>query len=161
MAEPSRRTIGGLARAIGLEAPAYDEVPLLGVALDSRKVKQGFAFFAVPGNRIDGASFIPAAVEAGATVIIGEGPRPADLTLTVFYLRSKDVRRALPKAAAYMYPGQPGTIVAVTGTAGKTSVAEFTRQIFAKLGRKAEASARSASSGPKGRNTDRSPRPMR
>lgn len=150
MAEPSRRTIGGLARAIGLEAPAYDEVPLLGVALDSRKVKQGFAFFAVPGNKVDGANFIPAAVEAGATVIIGEGPRPADLTLTVFYLRSKDVRRALPKAAAYMYPGQPATIVAVTGTAGKTSVAEFTRQIFAKLGRKAGSLGTLGFIGPKG-----------
>lgn len=137
MAGPSQPTIGGLAQAIGLDAPAYADVPLLGVALDSRKVKQGFAFFAVPGNKVDGARFIPTAAEAGATVIIGEGPRPPDLTLTCFYLRTKDVRRALPIAAAYMHPGQPGTIVAVTGTAGKTSVAEFTRQIFAKLKYKA------------------------
>lgn len=150
MAEPSQPTIGGLARAIGLDAPAYDEVPLLGVAADSRKVKQGFAFFAVPGNKIDGASFIPAAADAGATVIIGEGPRPADLTLTAFYLRTREIRRALSKAAAYMHPGQPGTIVAVTGTAGKTSVAEFTRQIYAKLGRKAGSLGTLGFIGPKG-----------
>ncbi len=133
-AEP---TIGGLARALGLDAPAYDAVPLLGVVQDSRKVKPGFAFFAIPGNKADGAAFMPAAAEAGATVIVGEIPRPPDLTLTAFYLRVGDARKALYKAARYMHPGQPETVVAVTGTAGKTSVADFTRQIFARLKHKA------------------------
>ncbi|MCU0819289.1 MAG: UDP-N-acetylmuramoyl-L-alanyl-D-glutamate--2,6-diaminopimelate ligase [Beijerinckiaceae bacterium] len=136
-AEASEPTIGGLARALGLDAPAYDAVPLLGVVQDSRKVKPGFAFFAIPGNKADGAAFMPAAAEAGATVIVGEIPRPPDLTLTAFYLRVKDARKALSRAARYMHPGQPETIVAVTGTAGKTSVADFTRQIFARLKHKA------------------------
>ena len=135
MSEPHNPTIAGLARALGLEAQAYANVPLLGVTADSRKVQPGFAFFAIPGSKVDGAMFIRQAAAAGATVILGEGPRPPDLTLTAFYLRVPDARRALFKAATYLYPRQPETIVAVTGTAGKTSVAEFTRQIFARLGK--------------------------
>lgn len=136
-AEAAEPTIGGLARALGLDAPAYDAVPLVGVAADSRRVKPGFAFFAIPGNKADGAAFMPAAAEAGATVIVGEIPRPPNLTLTAFYLRVRDARQALSRAARYMHPGQPETVVAVTGTAGKTSVADFTRQIFARLKHKA------------------------
>ena len=52
-------------------------------------------------------------------------------------LRAAEPRRALALMAARFYPAQPGTIVAVTGTSGKTSVADFARQIFAHLGRKA------------------------
>jgi UDP-N-acetylmuramyl-tripeptide synthetase len=132
-AEAHEPTIGGLARALGMDAPAYNTVPLLGLTADSRQVRPGFAFVAIPGTKADGAQFMPAAADAGATVIIGEIPRPLDLTLTAFYLRVKDARQALFHAARYMYPTQPETIVAVTGTAGKTSVAEFTRQIFARL----------------------------
>lgn len=130
-------TIGGLARAIGLTAGHFADVPLAGIASDSRRVWQGYVFFAMPGTKIDGARFIPAAVAAGAVAVIGEGPRPPDLDRMVCYLQMHDPRRALSRAAAYFYPNQPAKIVAVTGTAGKTSVAEFTRQIFAQLGKSA------------------------
>ena len=136
-AEAGKPTIGGLARALGQDAPNHDSVPLLGLVADSRKVKPGYAFFAIPGNKTDGAAFMPAAAEAGATLIVGEIPRPPDLTLTAHYLCVKNARKALSLAARYMHPCQPETVVAVTGTAGKTSVAEFTRQIFARLGHKA------------------------
>lgn len=130
-------SVGGLARAIGLDARAYDKVPLVGIAADHRKIKQGFAFFALAGAKVDGARFITDAASAGATVVIGAGARPEGLDLTVLYLKSADPRHALALAAAYMYPRQPPVIVAVTGTAGKTSVAEFTRQIFVALGKQA------------------------
>ena len=130
-------TLGGLAAVLGLGAGHFAGVPLAGIAFDNRRVREGFAFFAMPGTKVDGAQFIPAAVAAGAVVIVGMGPRPADLDRVVLYLRASDMRLALSKAAAYFYPGQPETIVAITGTAGKTSVAEFTRQIFAACGKAA------------------------
>jgi UDP-N-acetylmuramoyl-L-alanyl-D-glutamate--2,6-diaminopimelate ligase len=130
-------TLGGLAEAIGLRAGRHAGLPLAGIAADHRQVAEGYAFFAMPGTRVDGARFIPDALEAGATAIICAAPRPVDLDPIILYLEPRNMRRALSKAAAYLYPGQPKTIAAVTGTAGKTSVAEFTRQIFAALGRRA------------------------
>jgi UDP-N-acetylmuramoyl-L-alanyl-D-glutamate--2,6-diaminopimelate ligase len=106
-----------------------------GLAFDSRAVKPGDVFFAVPGTHSDGLAFAAKAVEAGAVAVIAE-KEPAQ-SLAAPLIRVEDVRVELAKAAARFYPRQPETIVAVTGTAGKTSVAEFSRQIFAQLGRKA------------------------
>ncbi len=105
-----------------------------GVTMDSRAVKPGFVFIAYAGARTDGARFIPSALAAGATAVLGEGERPADLPPSVPYARVADPRRALSLAAAAVHPGQPATIVAVTGTSGKSSVADFTRQIYQALG---------------------------
>lgn len=105
-----------------------------GIAFDSRKVMPGMLFFALAGARADGASFVPQAVAAGAIAIAGEFARPDGLPDAVAYLHLSDARRALALAAARLHPAQPQTIVAVTGTSGKTSVAEFTRQIFAARG---------------------------
>ena len=107
-----------------------------GLAADSRKVTRGAVFVAVPGSKADGAVFIPEAVAAGAVAVVGEGERPSQLEETVAYVRVPDVRRSLALAAARFYPGQPGTIAAVTGTSGKSSVADFARQFFAMFGRK-------------------------
>jgi UDP-N-acetylmuramyl-tripeptide synthetase len=127
-------TLGGLADRLGLSAGHFSDVPIAGLTADSRAVQPGFVFFAMPGTRIDGAQFIPQAVEAGALAIVGAGPRPFGLDRIVLYLQAQDMRAALSRAAAYVFPHQPPVIVAVTGTAGKTSVAEFTRQIFAHCG---------------------------
>ena len=107
-----------------------------GLASDSRKVTQGAVFLAVPGSRADGAAFIPQAVAAGAVAVVGEGKRPAQLDEAIAYVCVPDVRRSLALAAARFYPGQPATIAAITGTSGKSSVADFARQFFAVLGRK-------------------------
>ena len=108
-----------------------------GIAFDSRKVKKGDVFFALPGSTTDGALYAVKAAEAGAGVVVGEGARPEGLPEQVLYAQVADARLALAKAAAYVYPRQPGTIVAVTGTAGKSSVADFARQIFTALGHEA------------------------
>jgi UDP-N-acetylmuramoyl-L-alanyl-D-glutamate--2,6-diaminopimelate ligase len=122
-----------LAKAAGL--PDIAPPPAIGgVALDSRTVKAGDVFFALPGSKVDGGAFALKAAEAGATVVVGEAPRPGALPSTIAYARVANARLALAKAAAYAYPRQPGTICAVTGTAGKSSVADFTRQIFQRLG---------------------------
>jgi UDP-N-acetylmuramoyl-L-alanyl-D-glutamate--2,6-diaminopimelate ligase len=103
------------------------------VCADSRKVKPGDVFFALAGARGDGLAFVAQAVERGAGVIVADRappPLPAD----VAYVRVADARAVLALAAARLYPRQPVTIVAVTGTSGKTSVAAFVRQIWARLG---------------------------
>lgn len=143
-------TLGGLALLLGISAGHFYAVPFTGLAVDHRKVQPGHVFFAMPGTRIDGAQFIGPAVEAGAVAVVGVGERPADLPRTVHFMKVRDARAALSKAAAFAYPLQPQTIVAVTGTAGKTSVAEFTRQLFMALGKRAASLGTLGLIGPEG-----------
>lgn len=112
-------------------------LPVSGLASDSRKVGPGFVFVAVPGTKADGLGFVPQAVTAGAVAVVAEADRPADLDHAVAFVKAADVRRSLALAAARLYPCQPDRVVAVTGTSGKSSVADFTRQLFAVLGHKA------------------------
>ncbi|HEV2566674.1 MAG TPA: UDP-N-acetylmuramoyl-L-alanyl-D-glutamate--2,6-diaminopimelate ligase [Microvirga sp.] len=119
-------------------AQGHEHAPLAvsKIASDSRKVEQGTVFFAVPGTKVDGMSFVPQAAASGAVAIVGEAPRPSGLPGHVAYVQVSDVRRTLALAAARFYPRQPEKVVAVTGTSGKSSVADFTRQLFAHLGYK-------------------------
>ena len=104
---------------------------ITGVTADSRKVRPGSLFVALPGSRADGRSFIAAALDAGAAAVLG----PDDVEdLPVPALHASDLRRAYALAARAFYGRQPKTCVAVTGTNGKTSVAVFCRQIFERLG---------------------------
>jgi UDP-N-acetylmuramoyl-L-alanyl-D-glutamate--2,6-diaminopimelate ligase len=111
--------------------------PVHGVAFDSRKVTGDDVFVALAGAKADGARFIMDAVGHGAVAIVSGGPRPAELPAGVAFAQVEDPRLALALAAAKLHPRQPDTIVAVTGTSGKSSVADFTRQIFQALGRQA------------------------
>jgi UDP-N-acetylmuramoyl-L-alanyl-D-glutamate--2,6-diaminopimelate ligase len=106
-----------------------------GVTMDSRAVKPGHVFVAYAGAKTDGARFVADAVAKGAVAIISAGARPADLAATIAFAQIEDPRRALALAAARVHPRQPAMITAVTGTSGKSSVADFTRQIYASLGR--------------------------
>jgi UDP-N-acetylmuramoyl-L-alanyl-D-glutamate--2,6-diaminopimelate ligase len=108
-----------------------------GVAFDSRKVAPGDVFVALAGAKADGARFIADAIGKGAVAVVAAGPRPDDLPESVAFAQVADPRLALSLAAALVHPRQPGTIVAVTGTSGKSSVADFTRQIYQALGREA------------------------
>ena len=118
------------------EGDAQASLAVSKIASDSRKVEPGTLFFAVPGTKVDGMSFVPLAAATGAVAIVSEAERPAGLPQSVAYLQVKDVRRTLALAAAHFYPKQPEKVVAVTGTSGKSSVADFIRQLFAHLGYK-------------------------
>ncbi len=107
---------------------------IAGVTADSRKVRPGFLFAALPGAKVDGREFAPRAVQAGAAAVLAgreiEG-------LPVPLVTATDPRRAYALAAGAFWGKQPATCVAVTGTNGKTSVAAFCRQVFASAGYKA------------------------
>src|SRR5689334_1010807 len=104
-----------------------------GVTADSRRVKPGDVFVAVPGTKADGLTFAAQAAAAGAAAVVGEGDPPA-LPPGTSFVKVENARRALALMAARIYARQPNVIAAVTGTSGKTSVAAFTRQIWASLG---------------------------
>lgn len=112
--------------------PRFAALELGGIASDSRKVKPGDLFVAVPGTKADGLAFVQQALKAGAVAVMTE--QTASVPADVATIQVLNVRRALALAAAAFFPRQPGTIAAVTGTSGKTSVAAFTRQIWAALG---------------------------
>src|SRR5262245_3144899 len=115
----------------------FETLAVSGISADTRTVKPGFLFAAVPGSKIDGLTFLPQAVDRGAVAIMAESVPSAPLPDRVALVNVPNVRRALALASAKFYPRQPSTIAAVTGTSGKTSVAAFTRQIWTALGRAA------------------------
>ncbi|MCP4316019.1 MAG: UDP-N-acetylmuramoyl-L-alanyl-D-glutamate--2,6-diaminopimelate ligase [Hyphomicrobiales bacterium] len=106
---------------------------ITGLSANSRDVRPGYAFAAIAGQVRDGADFIEDAKARGAVVIIASGKSDfIDPGLPV--IRVSEPRRFLAKAAASFFGAQPETMVAVTGTAGKTSVASFTRQMWERSG---------------------------
>ncbi len=127
---------------LGLSAREGRNPPLSGITLDSRAVRPGMLFAALPGTARHGADFIATALDAGAAAILtdpmgaiiaSQALGDSDAALVV----ADDPREALAYAAALWFGAQPETMVAVTGTNGKTSVATFTRQIWAALGHEA------------------------
>ena len=125
--------------ALGLTARGSKEAEITGLSVDSRAVEKGHLFAALPGVNAHGASFIPAALDAGASAIL---TNTAGAKIAEEFLAETDAaivvvenpRQALSFAAALWFGGQPEIMVAVTGTNGKTSVASFTRQIWNELG---------------------------
>ena len=127
---------------LGLTARAGRDPALSGITADSRAVRAGMLFAALPGTATHGAKFIPVALEQGAVAILTDaaGAKLAAEMLAdseVALVVAEDPRAALACAAALWFGAQPETMVAVTGTNGKTSVATFTRQIWAALGHEA------------------------
>ncbi len=124
---------------LGLSARAGRDPVLTGLTADSRAVRPGFMFAALPGSAAHGATFIQAAIAAGASAILTDslGASLATSALDaapVALVVAEDPREALARAAALWYGAQPETMVAVTGTNGKTSTATFCRQIWMQLG---------------------------
>lgn len=123
---------------LGLTALAGRDARITGLAVDSREVKDGFLFAAMPGTRVHGAEFIQYALRMGATAVLtdAEGAEVARDVLNASdaaLIIAQDARQALAYTSALWFGAQPRTVVAVTGTNGKTSVASFTRQIWQEL----------------------------
>ena len=111
------------------------DIPLTGLTADSRKVRPGYLFAAIPGTVADGAAFISDAISRGAVAILASpGIDTGAIGPNVTLVTDANPRRRLARMAAAFYTPQPDTIVGVTGTNGKSSVAGFTRQIWAAMG---------------------------
>jgi UDP-N-acetylmuramoyl-L-alanyl-D-glutamate--2,6-diaminopimelate ligase len=115
---------------------AAEAIDVTAITADSRAVKPGTLFAGLPGVKADGASFVAQAVAKGAVAVLVSSDSVVPST-TVPVLRSPDARRALALIAARFSGAQPAVNVAITGTNGKTSVAEFTRKLYTTLGRRA------------------------
>jgi len=127
---------------LGLRAQGGREAQVTGLAVDSRQVRDGTLFAALPGARVHGAEFIQYALRMGAVAVLTDAPGAriaadvlagSDAALVI----AEDPRQTLAQTAALWFGPQPETVVAVTGTNGKTSVANFARQIWVALGREA------------------------
>lgn len=111
-------------------------IDIRGLALDSREVEPGFLFAALPGAKRDGRDYIPEAIERGAVAVL-TGPEGFTEVPGVVQITDPEPRRRLACVAAKYFGAQPQCIAAVTGTNGKTSVANFVYQIWTGLGRSA------------------------
>ena len=113
-----------------------DDVDIASLTADSRKVKPGALFIAIPGMQHDGRAFIAYALQHGAAAILvpQQDGEPYPATSESLLTCSGDLRQAIASLAATFTPRQPKTIAAITGTSGKTSTAQFTREIWQIMG---------------------------
>ncbi|GAA4221769.1 UDP-N-acetylmuramoyl-L-alanyl-D-glutamate--2,6-diaminopimelate ligase [Sphingomonas endophytica] len=107
------------------------EQSVTGFAIDHRKVAPGTIFGAFEGARVNGEDYIPAAIEAGAVAVVA---RPGARVEGALHIRDYTPRETFARLAARFFAPFPETAVAVTGTNGKTSTVEMTRQLWRMAG---------------------------
>lgn len=108
-----------------------DARTVTGFAIDHRKVAPGTIFGAFEGMRVNGEDYVPAAIAAGAIAVVARPQVPVDGAV---HIATDNPRATFAALAAQFFAPFPATAVAVTGTNGKTSVVEMTRQIWRMLG---------------------------
>lgn len=118
-----------------INAEVESEIDVCGITADSRQVKPGFMFVALPGLQFNGADFIDDAIHAGASVILCV-PEAKTENDNVIWITDPYPGRIFPHYVSRFFAAQPKNIAAVTGTNGKTSIAFFTQQIWKHLGLK-------------------------
>ena len=118
----------------GVNCPEHGDVTVTGFAIDNRKVAPGTVFGAFQGAQVNGEDFIPAAIEAGAVAVVA---RPTATVEGALHIASDTPRKCFAEMAAQFFTPVPQHIVAVTGTNGKTSCVEMTRQIWRMAGERA------------------------
>ena len=127
-------TLARLAAEAGMSFSGDGSAPVTGFAIDHRKVAPGTVFGAFRGTQVNGEHFIPAAVAAGAVAVVA---RPEAVVAGAAHIADPEPRRAFARLAARFFQPVPETIVAVTGTNGKTSTVEMTRQLWRMAGERA------------------------
>ena len=120
-----------LSALIGDAGPVGADPVVTGLAIDHRKVAPGTIFGAFVGEKFNGEDFIPAAIESGAIAVVA---RPEAPVAGAVHLADANPRRAFARIAARFFHRFPATCVAVTGTNGKTSTVEMTRQLWRMAG---------------------------
>ena len=123
-----------LLTAAGLEDGGAGEAEVTGFAIDHRKVAPGTVFGAFRGASVNGEDFIADAVQAGAVAVVA---RPEAQVEGALHIADANPRRTFAHLAAQFFTPVPPHLVAVTGTNGKTSTVEMTRQIWRMAGERA------------------------
>ena len=123
--------LSAIMQRAGLNADAAGDAAVTGFAIDHRKVAPGTVFGAFQGASVNGEDFIDAAIACGAVAIVA---RPGARVEGALHIADPMPRRAFARMAAQFFVPVPATIVAVTGTNGKTSTVEMTRQIWRMCG---------------------------
>lgn len=126
--------LAALAEQAGMTLGAGRDAQVTGFAIDHRKVAPGTVFGAFAGAAFNGEDFIPAAIAAGAVAVVA---RPEARVEGAVHLADALPRRAFARLAAGFFTPVPDTVVAVTGTNGKTSTVEMVRQIWRMGGHRA------------------------
>ncbi|WP_448202829.1 UDP-N-acetylmuramoyl-L-alanyl-D-glutamate--2,6-diaminopimelate ligase [Azospirillum sp. sgz302134] len=117
----------------------HDAIEVTGLTADSRAVRPGFVFAALPGVKTDGRAFIADALAKGAVAVVAQPGTVLPEGCGAVLVEDAQPRRLFALMAAAFHGRQPETVVAVTGTNGKTSTVQFARQIWSLLGHKAAA----------------------
>ena len=107
----------------------YDKVFFSGISFDSSRIKKNNIFFAIKGNKVDGNDYIETAIKNGAKIIVSE-KKIIKKNKKAIFLHSSNVRKLLSEVSYKIYKKKPKKIVAVTGTNGKSSIADFYFQIL-------------------------------
>ncbi|MEN9718140.1 MAG: hypothetical protein RIQ99_1018 [Pseudomonadota bacterium] len=119
--------LAALAMRAGIALPAGADAAVSGFAIDNRKVAPGTVFGAFQGASMNGEDFIPAAIAAGAVAVVAR----AEATVSgAIHIAAANPRQSFARLAAHFFTPVPDTIVAVTGTNGKTSIVEMVRQLW-------------------------------
>lgn len=121
---------------------------ITGLTADSRKVKPGFLFAALAGVAAHGRDYVAQAKANGAVAVLSAGDLDADPGIA--HVVAANARNAFALAASAFYPRRPQTIVAVTGTNGKSSTVDFLRQIWTHAGKRAASLGTLGAIGPSG-----------
>ena len=107
----------------------FKDIKVNGISLDSRSIKRGNLFFAIKGSKVDGKKFINEAIKKGAKVVVCSKDIKIN-NFKVLTVKVKNPLKALEYACINFYKKKPKNIFAVTGTNGKSSVADFFHQIL-------------------------------
>ncbi len=127
-----------------LSGKAEREIP--DITNDSRRVEKDMLYFAIPGFRVDGASFLPDVLTKGAGCIVTEKTKEelaeiiGDISLypSLTVLRVDNARRAMGMMSGHFYgdPSEKMTVIGITGTKGKTTTSVMIREMLEKAGHK-------------------------
>ena len=116
----------------------YKNLFFSGISFNTKNIKRNHIFFAIQGLNINGNKFIPIAIKKGSKIIVTER-KVKNKKNGILYIHTKNIRKLLAETAFKIYNKKPKNLIAVTGTNGKSSVADFYYQIL-KLSNKKVAS---------------------